>query len=108
MNKGIRIKGFYFLVFLPLFITLNSLFWPSQASAHLAGQPPFFVINNFYSNLYPVPLTSLSNFPLPQDMAPNTYTVNQTLNMHLDEKVLPAPPEVIEKTKFTWDFGDNS
>jgi hypothetical protein len=80
----------------------------STVSAHLAGQPPFFIINNFYSNLYTVPLTSLNNFPLPQDQAPNSYLVGQTLNMKLDEKVLPAPPEVIEKTKFTWDFGDKT
>lgn len=72
----------------------------------MAGQPPFFKINGIYTNLYPVPLTSLENFELPQDIAPINYLVNEQINFELDTANLPAPPEVIMKTQFIWDFGD--
>lgn len=79
---------------------------PTTASAHLAGQPPFFKVNDEYSLLYPVPTTSLDNFNLPQDIAPGIYLVNRKLHLELDAGRLPVPPEVIQKTKFTWNFGD--
>lgn len=75
-------------------------------SAHVFGQPPYFKINGQYSNLYPVPLTSFADFNLPQDLAPQNYLVGQKLSFELDENRLPAPPEIVEKTNFTWDFGD--
>ncbi len=87
---------------------LYSLFFIPTASAHLVGQPPFFKINGVYSNLYPVPLTSLENFGLPQDLAPENYLINQPISMEFDLAKLPAPPEVIAKTKFNWDYGDGS
>ncbi len=79
-----------------------------KALAHLFGQPPFFKINGVYSNLYPVPLTSLYNFNLPQDQSPESYLVNQPINFEFDISRLPAPPDVVKKTQFTWDFGDGS
>jgi hypothetical protein len=94
-------KVLYSLIFI-----LYSLILPASASAHLAGQPPYFRIDGQYSPLYPVPLTSLSDFPLPQDMAPGTYLINQNLHMDMDITRLPAPPDVVKKTQFSWDFGD--
>ena len=79
-----------------------------SASAHLIGQPPFLKINGQYANLYPVPLTSLYNFDLPQDLAPENYLVNQPINFELDKDRLPAPPDIVSKTKFDWDFTDGS
>jgi hypothetical protein len=81
---------------------------PPDLSAHLAGQPPYFKVNGSYVDLYPVPLTSLPDFPLPQDSTSENYLVNQTVNFEFDLSRLPAPKEVIEKTKFSWDFGDGS
>src|SRR5579884_4292014 len=104
-----RTKNLYSLFFTTLAGALlipYSLFNAAPVSAHLAGQPPFFVINDKYSNLYPVPLTSLSDFPLPQDLAPATYLVNTDLDMKFDITKLPAPPDVVKKTQFFWDFGD--
>jgi len=105
-NYESKLLGFACALFISFLTLHSSLVTP--VSAHLAGQPPFFVINKFYSNLYPVPLTSLPDFPLPQDMAPNSYVINQPLDMYLDENVLPAPKAIIEKTDFTWEFGDGT
>jgi len=81
---------------------------PSNVSAHLAGQPPFFKINGTYSGYYPVYSTSLSSLTLPQDLAPDKYLVNQPIEFEIDTKQLQkvVPEEVIGKTKFIWDFGD--
>lgn len=77
-------------------------------SAHLVGQPPFLKINGQYANLYPVPLTSLYDFNLPQDLAPENYLVNQPINFELVSERLPAPPNIVAITKFDWDFADGS
>ncbi len=78
------------------------------AEAHLAGQPPFFKVNGKYAGLYAVPLTSLYDFDLPQDQPPDNYLINQLINFEFDISRLPAPPEVVAKTKFIWDFGDET
>ncbi len=86
------------------------LFWlfATPVSAHLIGQAPFLKINGQYANLYPVPLTSLNNFDLPQDLAPDNYLINQPINFELDKGRLPAPPDIVAKTKFDWDFADGT
>lgn len=76
----------------------------NPVSAHSVGQPPFLKINGQYANLYPVPLSSLYNFDLPQDLAPENYLLNQPINFELDTTKLPAPPDIVLKTKFDWDF----
>lgn len=91
------------IIFLGIFIWL---FFGSTVEGHLAGQPPYFMVNGRYSNLYPVPLTSLDNFELPQDLTPDKYLVNRMIKFELDVSKLPAPPEIVLKTKFNWDFGD--
>lgn len=91
------------LFFLLIFIASLT---PLPASAHIAGQPPFFLMNDRYADYYPVYTTSLSNFSLPQDIAPETYVVNQPITMKIDKTVLPFPPEVIETIQFSWDYGD--
>lgn len=102
MRKKIKIIGALLL------LTIGQILYPGSASAHLMGQPPFFKINGAYANLYPTPLTSLYNFDLPQDLAPQSYLVNQPIDFELDQGRLPAPPEVIAKTRFNWDFADGT
>lgn len=87
-------------------ISIAALLSPFAVSAHLFGQPPFFKVNGQYAQLYPVPVSSLYNFDLPQDLPPTNYLVNQSINFELDKNRLPAPPETIAKTKFDWDFTD--
>ncbi len=89
-------------------ITIINVIFTPVVEAHLIGQPPFFKVNGQYSNLYPIPVTSLNNFDLPQDLAPGNYLVNQPINFEFDKAKLPAPPEIIEKTKFDWDFTDGT
>lgn len=97
------------LTIITVLITLvwGMMFGSEPIFAHLPGQPPFFKINGVYSQLYFVPTTSLSDFPLPQDGAPANYLVNQPIHFELDiNRLPPAPPGALEKTKFLWDFGD--
>lgn len=89
-----------------ILILLFIFCWPVEVSAHLVGQPPFFRVNGSYANLYPVPLTSLNDFNLPQDLPSDNYLVGVPINFELDTTQLPVPPEIVQKTKFFWDFGD--
>lgn len=88
-----------------LFILLA---FPQVVSAHMVGQPPFFKINGEYSDLYPVPTSSVTNFNLPQDLAKQNHLVGEQLSMDMDVNQLPILPEVIDNTKFEWDFGDGA
>ena len=108
MMKQLRIKYIVFIIC--LLLTLSIIHFQSSIPvyAHLVGQPPFFKVNGEYSYLYPVPLTSLYNFDLPQDMAPASYLVNQPITFELDGNRLPAPPDIVAKTKFDWDFTDGT
>jgi hypothetical protein len=98
-----RLKRFFILTLL-----LSALLFPSTTHAHLAGQQPYFKVNGVYSELYSVPTSSLSDFPLPQDIAVGTFLVNVPVEFEIDEAALPVPSEIVEKTKFLWDFGDGT
>lgn len=93
------------LLLLPICI-LVSLFVTQTVSAHMPGQQPYFLINGKYCGFYNIPSTSLADFPLPQDAAPQNFVVNEKINFSLDTKKLPVDPSIISKTKFIWDFGD--
>jgi hypothetical protein len=84
------------------------IFFAQPSYAHLVGQPPFFKILGVYSNLYPVPMSSLSDFNLPQDLAAENYLINQNLDFVLNVNLLPVPADIVAKTAFVWDFGDGT
>lgn len=75
---------------------------------HLAGQPPFFKINGVFTDLYPVPTTSVVDFRLPQDKPPKLFTVGEAIQFEMDKNSMPVPPQVVDVTTFDWDFGDDS
>lgn len=91
-----------------LFLLGLFLLFPPLTSAHLSGQPPFFLVNGKYSGFYPVYVTSLKNFLLSQDSAPDNYLINQPLQFEIDQTMLPFPPDVLGKITYAWDFGDGS
>ncbi|SRR5258708_542345 len=93
------------ILFLVLFFFLCMT---RQSFAHLAGMPPYFRINGKYTNLYHIQSTSVDELVIPQDDAPDNYLVNQEINFDMDLTQLPFPPEIVKKTKFTWDFGDGT
>lgn len=99
-SLGIALFAFLFFSLSPIPYTLYPVY------AHLAGQPPYLQINGQFVLLYPVPLTTLSNFDLPQDLPPDNYLVNQPINFELIANRMPAPPEIVRKTKFEYQFGD--
>ena len=89
-----------------IFLLLFSFTPPSFA--HMAGQPPFFKINGVFSELYPVPTTSLIEFRLAQDKPPALYQVNEVIQFEMETQSLPVPPQILDVTTFEWDFGDGS
>lgn len=91
---------------LALFITFV---FPSQVFGHSLGQPPFLKINGEFTDYYPVPTTSLSEFMLPNDNSKQTYfLINKEINFEIDSATVPIPPEVLEKSRFIWEFGDGA
>ncbi len=93
------------LLFLVIFLfALHTI--PSVASAHLAGQAPYFKIDGVYSNLYPVAVTTLSDIVMPQDLAVDTYLVNAPIKFDIEKDQLPFPKEIVDTMQFSWDFGD--
>lgn len=98
MNKSLLI----------VFLLFVSFFNASLAQAHLLGQPPFFKINGVYTDIYSVMSTSLPDFDLPQDIATGTYLVNTPINFEMELNILPISAEIIEQSKFSWDFGDGT
>ena len=96
----------YFVVSVTFIVLLLTL--PHPVSAHLAGQPPFFLINGKYSSYYPIYVSSLKDFLLPQDSAPENYLVNQPLSFEIDQQMLPYPEDVLGKIIYMWDFGDGT
>src|SRR5581483_363653 len=97
-------------IILSIFVLLYVIVLPQPVAAHLAGQPPFFKVNGTFSGYYPVYSSSLSDFPLPQDVGPSNYLVNQTIDFEIDTKELMRiiPQDIIRATKFVWDFGDGT
>ncbi len=93
-----------FLLF-AFFILLSPF---SFASAHVVGQPPFFKVNGTYANFYTVPGTSIAGASLPQDLAPDSYLINTPINFTFDKANMPLPTQIIDSSKFDWDFGDGT
>ncbi len=91
-----------------LTLLLSVLVFPSITQAHSVGQQPYFKVNGVYSELYPVPTNSLLDFQLPQDIAKGTFLVNNSVEFEIDATALPVPPEIVDKTKFIWEFGDGT
>jgi hypothetical protein len=91
-----------------LLLGLWALFAPVTALAHNASQLPFLQVNGKDATVYPVGSTSLVNFTLPQDSAPEAYIAHTPVRLNLETVNLPILPEYISKTTFKWDFGDGS
>ena len=93
---------------LVIFFTLLVLVIPSESFAHAIGQPPYFKVNGIFTEFYSVPTTSLVDFKLPQDIAVGVFLINQPIEFEIDPTALPVPQEIVDKTKFTWEYGDGA
>jgi hypothetical protein len=109
------IQKFFVPILLFIFLLLPSfayfLLFNSPVSAHLLGQPPFFKVNGVYSIFYSVQSYSAYGDTLPpQDFSPGRYVVNEPVSFELEKSQLTTiiPSEIVEKTKFVWDFGDGT
>src|SRR3989344_2362909 len=92
---------------LPLALFLLAFLFPFSANAHLAGQPPFFKINNEYSGLYSVPVSS-SLFKIPQDGPTKNFIVGEKIDFEIDTQQLQIPEDVVKKSNFIWEYGDGA
>ncbi len=90
-----------FIIFLFAFF----LIFPAAVHAHLINEPPYFKINNVFTDFYPVPSTSYE-FNLPQDISKENFLVGQEIPFEIETEALPIPQEIIAEKKFLWDFGD--
>lgn len=75
--------------------------------AHNADQLPFVQVDGLDAKVYPVPSTSLTDFPLPQDLAANTHLTGETVKVAIITQNLPILPEYVATTAWHWDFGDS-
>ena len=92
-----------------LILTSCFLLLTNPASAHMPGQPSFFIVNGKYADFYPWPSGKLPNPDEPQDIAPEQYRVNQPITFEIDFTKFPqASSEQIKKTKFYWKYGDGN
>lgn len=102
MLKKIIILFFLLLFFIPQSVVL----------ANGAGLPAFFKINGKYALSNPLQTYGItaSSFLIPQDLAPETYLVNQPIYFEINENQLQTviSPELLKTTKFSWDFGDGT
>jgi hypothetical protein len=81
--------------------------FPTTVLAHLPGQQSFFKINESYTTLYPVPSSSLPDFILPQDSAPKSFLIGESIAFAIDTTRLPMMSDAtLAKSRFQWDFGD--
>lgn len=95
------------LLVLLAFLAFASL--TNSASAHMPGQPSFFVLNGKYADFYPGALNAMPDPNAPQDIAPEKYQANIPINFMTDTTKFPqATPEQVAKTEFSWTFGDGS
>jgi hypothetical protein len=86
---------FAFLSFVPI------------TQGHMPGQPSFFMLNGKYADYYPGALNAMPDPNAPQDIAPEKYEANKSIQFETDTTKFPqATPEQIAKTKFNWTFGD--
>ena len=79
---------------------------PSGVEAHSPDQQPFVRMNGKDAAVYPVGSTSLSDFLLPQDSAPESYMKGTAIHLELLTANLPVAPDSIPETTWQWDFGD--
>lgn len=92
-------------------VVVCALSFASETHAHLLGQPPFFKVNGIYSIFYPVQSYSAYGDTLPpQDFSPGIYLVQEPIAFELEKSQLATiiPEEIVNKTKFIWDFGDGT
>lgn len=92
-----------------LFSLFLVLLFPSQVFGHAIGQPPYLKINGEFTDYYNVPTTSLPDFILPNDISKQPFfLVNQEIYFEIDKTALPIPPELLDRTRFIWEFGDGA
>lgn len=99
-------KTFYKILSVFILFTFSFFIFTLEVSSHTIGQPPYFKVNGTFTDYYPVPSSSSEDFKLPQDIAVGTFLINEAIEFEIDVNALPVPAEIVEKTKFTWEFGD--
>jgi len=92
-------------MFWKVIVCLAGLSSALTVSAHSIGQLPFTLINGKYVTTYSLTATTLSSI-LPDDTAPEVYTVYSLLNFSVDQNNLPVSAALKTGAVLEWHFGD--
>lgn len=105
-----RFKDFVKKILVIFFMII--FLWPKNVFANGAGLPAFFEINGKLAISNPLQAYGItaSSFLIPQDLAPENYLINQTIDFKVDEPKLQVviPEDTLKNAKYLWDFGDGS
>ncbi len=91
------------LRFFTLLLISLAIIFPAKINAH--GGPPFIQINSVPNQQNPAGSGSVF-FKVPNEIAAQTYMVNETLNFTIDTTLLPVDPTQINEGDFLWDFAN--
>lgn len=89
--------------FFTLFLLLFFLIFPTSVSAH--SGPPFIQINSVPNQPNPAGSGSVF-FKVPNEVAAQSYMINETLKFTIDKTLLPVDPTQIKENDFIWDFAN--
>ena len=71
-----------------LFFTFEALIFPPSSLAHGHDQRYFFKVYGIYTGIYQVPRTSLTVANIPQDIANQTFSINEPIEFEIDSNNL--------------------
>ncbi len=86
---------------------LLTLLFSAPAQAHKGG-PPFVKLNDLMTQAYPVQVSSVADFSLPQEIAPVNFRVGESISFEIDKQSLGLFASYPENTVFRWDLGDGT
>lgn len=87
-------------------VTIASLTTP--ATAHQAGQLPYFKVNGAYPDLYFIQNSLVTKLDVPQTVQKQHYLVGETIHFQIEKNIIEAPKDLIEKSEFIIDYGDGN
>ncbi len=85
---------------------ITSILFMKDTFAH-SGGVPFVKINGQDTKIYTEEEFALINdAPIPSDIAPKNFLINQTISFEVDPEKLSYPKEVTDQATYSWNFGD--
>lgn len=94
-------------ILLAILVVLFSAFTTAfEAKAHVGNSQPFILLNGNYVLPNDIRGTIIKEMNIAGDIAPETYSTGEKIVFEIDTGKTLISSEVLQKTKFYWDFGD--